>query len=530
MENNQDITEKIEIKSTDNVIAAIDIGTNSFHMIIVKVNGNGLVTTITKCRESVRLGEGGEGDEMKILSEAAMERGLEVLRNYAKIAKTYNAKIRAIATSATREALNAHVFIESVYNETGIEIEVISGYEEGRLIHLGVSYCIPVNEDKTMVVDIGGGSTETLIGINNDIIFTNSEKLGAIRLTQRFFNDGVSQEKIEKCRKYVRGKLAPTMKKMREIGFDQIVGTAGTFETILRVALLNKQKSLHDFINGITASKNSMLDAIKIIVKAETPQEIAKIDGVEEKRADIILAGSLILEYILKNSDLNKATYSPYALREGVVYDTIQKLNIFDKFSEISELRNNTIYNLAKKYNIEMFHSEHVLKTSLMIFDTLKLKKLDQYDREILAYAALLHDIGYFVSHDQHHKHTLYLIKNSDLPGFTNDEALLIANVARYHRKSHPKKTHEDYIALSEKKREKVKLLSGILRLAEGIDRRQKQLVKDIELNFENSVLTIKLIPNDNAQPPDIEVWGANRRKLLLEEVADIKISVISDI
>ncbi len=512
-------------KGNETAIAAIDVGTNSFHLIVVKVDSNGVVYTLTRNRETLRLGEG-SGGEMKILSEESMKKGLEVLENFKKIAETHNAKIRAIATSAIREALNSNIFIDLVREKTGIEIEIVSGDEEGRLTFLGVSYCVPIIDHKTMIVDIGGGSTETVIGIDNDILFTNSEKLGAVRLTQRFFSDGVITDyKIDKCRRYIRGKFASIIAKMKEIGLKKIVGTAGTFETIVKLTKVIDEDNF-EFVDGVSASVTSMLAVIEDIVRAKTPSQIKKKFNVDERRSEIILAGALIVEYLIKNSELSKVTFSPYGLREGIIYDTIQKLNILSNFNNVSDIRKQSIYNLAKKYKVYLLHSEHVLNTSFIIFDCLKLKKLNLYHKELLGYAAILHDIGYYVSNEQHHKHSLYLIKNSDLQGFTNNETLIIANIARYHRKSHPKKTHEDYSILSDKKKEIVSILAGILRLAEGMDRRHKQIVKSIDATFDGNKLVLTLHAEDD-NIPDIEIWGVNRRKLLLEQVLNIEIEVL---
>ncbi len=510
-----------------NTIADIDIGTNSIHLVVVEVNKDGLISVISRNREMVRLGYGSNGDEMKHLDNQAIERGVDTLIAFSKIAKNYNAKIRAVATSAVREARNANVFIDLVREKTGIEIEIISGTEEGRLTYLGVSYCIPISEKQTMIVDIGGGSTETVIGFGDNVIFSNSEKIGTIRLMQRFFSENTSKENIAKCREYVQGKLAPIMKEMQETGFQNLVGTAGTFENIAKIAFTKTGKELPDAINGFSVSASSMLKIINDIIQRATPSEIKKIDGIEEKRADIILAGAIILEYILLNCTLKKVIFSPYALREGVIYDTVKKLGIVDKIHGIKDLRANTIYNLAKKFNVNMPHAEHVKYSSLKILSALKISGFGEYEAEILSYAAILHDIGYYISHDQHHKHSLYLIENSDLPGFTNDEASLIANIARYHRKSHPKKSHEEFMALSDKKKFIIKVLSGILRLAEGIDRRQRQLVESVEPIFMNNFLTIILHSKDQEHLPDIELWGANRRKILLSETLSIPIEII---
>jgi len=301
------------------------------------------------------------------------------------------------------------------------------------------------------------------------------------------------------------------------------------------MAYLKKNKGLPEVVNGLSISINGMLEIIEKIVDAATPQAISKLNGMDEKRADIILAGALIVEYILKTIQkdlgIKKMLFSAYGLREGILYDTIQKYEIFTQFSKQSELRKNTIENLAKKFNVVMEHANHVRMTSLKIFDALQHKLIDfgNYEKELLSYSALLHDIGYFISHDLHHKHSQYLIENSDLPGFTNDEAKLIANIARYHRKSHPKKSHINYAVLSDKKKHIVKVLAGILSIAEGIDRRQSQLVKDIvaQFDFTSNTLSIKLIPKYDDVVPEIEHWGASMRCSLLSETLKIEINIL---
>jgi exopolyphosphatase / guanosine-5'-triphosphate,3'-diphosphate pyrophosphatase len=541
MNENTDTDESIDKNIDENIIekiAAIDIGTNSIHIVVVDVNSKGLVTVISRTKEMVRLGEKNleniSDGEMKSLSTEAMQRGIDTLKRFALLANNHNAKIRAIATSAVREAENNIEFIDMVKEKTGIDIEIVSGVEEGRLAYLGVLYGVPIFEKKTLVIDIGGGSTETVIGKQGDILYSNSEKIGTIRLTQNFFSKEITSVTITKCRQYIAGKLAHVFNAIDIHGLDEVVGTAGTIETIAFMAYLKKNKEIPEVVNGLSISINGMLEIIEKIVNAATPQAISKLNGMDVKRADIILAGALIIEYILQNLQKNlgvkKILFSAYGLREGILYDTIQKNDIFHRFSKQSELRKNTIENLAKKFNVVMNHSKHVQMISLKIFDALqdKLPDFGSYEKELLSYSALLHDIGYFISHDLHHKHSLYLIENSDLPGFTNDEAKLMANIARYHRKSHPKKSHSNYAVLSEKKKYIVKVLAGILSIAEGIDRRQSQLVKDIITNydFSTNTLSIQLIPADKNIIPEIEHWGASMRYLLLSETLKIEIDI----
>ena len=507
------INKKMNDMTNKDIIAAIDIGTNSFHIVIAKTNPDGTISLISHTKEVVRLGE--SGDEMKHLSKEAMERGLSAMKHFAEYVKIHNPQIRAIATCAVREAINGKEFIDLIKQETGIEIEIVSGSEEGRLAYLGVLYGIPIIDKRALIIDIGGGSTETVVGFQGNILFSNSEKLGAIRLTKRFFHTEINAKTIEECRKYIAGKLTPIFTLIKNFNLEEVIGTAGTIETIAFMANLKKNKDLTEVTisnNGFSVSINGMLEIIDKIVAAKTPQAINELNGMDKKRADIILAGALIIEFILlflrNNFGIKKILFSPYGLREGILYDTAVKNTSLCTVAKLRDLRRNTIDNLAKKLNINYAHAKQVEIISLKIFDLMNqiLFEFGDDEREMLAYAALLHDIGYFISHDLHHKHSFYLIKNSDLPGFTNDDANLIANIARYHRKSHPKKIHNEYTILSDSKKYIVKVLAGILRIAEGLDRRQNQFVKDVAVDFDKASndLNIRLVSAEQDSSIDI--------------------------
>lgn len=507
------------------VIAAIDVGTNSFHLIVASVDRKGILNVITREKEMVRLGS--SGTDMKYLEDAAMERGIATLKNFAELARSEKAIIRAVATSAVREALNKNIFQERALNEVGIEIEVVSGVEEGRLIYLGALHALPIYNKQTLVIDIGGGSTETIIGKEGNIIHVNSEKLGAIRLTKRFFENGKStKEAVKLCREYIRGEWAPAIKKISEIGFELVVGCSGTIQTLAKMVLANKGQQIPDVLNGITVQARDLLEVINTISKTTSVKERQSLPGIDIDRADIILGGALIFEHFLKELNIDRILISPYALREGIVFDTVQKIKELNEYKHLTHLRYQTVLNLCTKFQVESNHSDHVRNISLKIFDALSIfHKLGSAEREMLEAASLLHDVGYIISHDQHHKHSYYIITHSDMPGFTNDEAEMIGIIARYHRKSHPKKKHPEFTNLSFKKQEIVKILAGILRLSEGIDRRRKQYVKDVNIHIKARTVLIKLIPACN-ESYDIEVWGANRRVSLLEESLGIKIII----
>ena len=508
------------------IIAAIDIGTNSIHLVIASINQRQVLTIIDQEKEMVRLGQ--SGNDMKYLQEDAIERGVQTLKRFAKLAENHNAKIRAVATSAVREALNKEIFINRVKEETGINIEVVSGVEEARLIYHGVSHALPINEKNALVIDIGGGSTETVIGENSKIKFAHSDKIGAIRLTKHFLDNQIyTKSVIDEIRKYVIGEWTPSLNNIKNTGFDLAIGTSGTILSIAAMSLLENGGSPPDFLNGYSVPTKKILDIISKILKCKNPEEINKLPGMDTQRSDIILAGAIIFETFINTLKIKDILVSPYALREGIVFDTYEKMLEVEEYHHLTNLRFETIYNLAHRYDIDILHAEHVKRIALKIFDELrKYHNYLDYEREILECASILHDIGYWISHSQHHKHSYYIITHSDLPGFTNDEAEFIGNIARYHRKSLPKKKHSNYISLPKETQQKVNVLAGILRIAEGIDRRQKQYVKDIEIKNNNKI-QIKLLPNDTKNDIDIEIWGANRRKQLLEESIKKTIEII---
>lgn len=516
----------LDIENKAPVIAAVDVGTNSFHLVVASIDSRGMLNIITRDKEMVRLGS--SGSDMKYLSDEAIERGVVALKNFSKIARSEKADIRAVATSAVREALNKNIFIDRAREEAGIDVEVISGTEEGRLIYIGALHALPIYSKKALVIDIGGGSTETIVGFQAEIRYVNSEKLGAIRLTKRFFDNSNSwKDSVRRCREYIKGEWSPQLRAVKDLGFECVVGCSGTIHTLAKMVLAANGEAVPDVLNGITVSADKILDIIEQIAKADSLKARLAIPGIDPSRADIIIGGALILEYFLLRLNVQKILISPYALREGIVFDTVQKAKEINEFKHLSHLRYETIYNLCTKFKIDMPHANHVKETAIKIFDALQIfHKLGNTERELLEASALLHDSGYIISHDQHHKHSYYLITHSDMPGFTNDEAELIGNIARYHRKSHPKKKHENFASLNYKKQEIVKVLSGILRLAEGIDRRRKQYVSTFDVSINNRNVQISLHAADVENPPDIEIWGAARRVPLLEEALGIKIAV----
>lgn len=503
----------------EKILASIDIGTNSFHLVIAQVDEKGIVKILSKDKEVVRLGK--SSSDMKYITLDATERAVTTLKRFKIICDSANAEIRAVATSATREALNRDEFINKVFDRTGIRIEVVSGFEEARLIYLGILQAINVYDSRILLIDIGGGSTEFLVGEKGHVHYANSIKIGAVRLTEKFFNDGkFNKENIENAKLYVRSLINPIVRHIKEQKYDFVVGTSGTITTMGSMIYCKKSgEEVAEFnFNNYKYSNTELSDIVKTVLNSVNIQQIKQLEGLDSQRADIITAGAIILEQIVKEIDIKDITLSSYALREGILFDTIDKEHNTLVSADMKNIRYRSVINLAKRCNYDEQHTDKVLSFANKIFNSLKDKfDLTEKDRDVLEAATILHDIGHSISQAQHHRHSYYLVKNSELLGFNNDEIEMIANVARYHRKSHPKVKHVDFNKLSASNKRKVKMLSGILRIADGLDRGHNNVVKDISINIQDSVYKVNVTPEDG-KDSTLEIWGANTRKELFEE------------
>lgn len=512
---------------TNTRLAAIDIGTNSFHLVIADVNPETkMFNIIGKEREMVRLGSS-PGD-MKVLSEEAIERGITALKRFKILADSAEAPIRAVATSAVREARNRNIFITRVKKETGIKIEVASGVEEARYIYLGVLQALPVFNKKILLIDIGGGSTEFLVGEKREIFYDHSVKLGAIRLTLKFFEDGETDSKsVKECRRFVRGILSSVIREIQRTGFDAVIGSSGTIMNIAEMINIEKNGEEKIRLNNFKFTNVELLDAVDKITEAKNVKQRAKIPGIDQDRLDIIPAGAIILEQIFKELDIKEMTVSEYALREGILLDTYENKRKLKKTDHLNDIRYKSIMHLAGNLKFEKEHAEHTAELALDIFDqTTDLHKMGENEREYLEAAAVLHETGNFISHSQHHIHSYYLIRNSELLGFTEDEKEIIANVARYHRKSHPKSKHGDFAKLSPEDQETVRKLSSILRIADGLDRTHKSAVKQVKVKLKDKEILFKLVKSakESKEQLELEIWAAEQKKELFEDTFGVAV------
>ncbi len=503
-------------------LAAIDIGTNSFHLVVARIDpARRAFRVVDREKERVRLGSGPA--DMKRIAPDAMERGIRTLKRFRAIADAAGARVRAVATSAVREALNQREFIDRARAEAGIRVEVASGLEEARLIWLGACQALPPARGTRLHVDIGGGSTEFIAGNAGRILRADSLKIGAMRLTERFFpREKCSRRRVRECRAFVAGMITPVARALRRHRFALASGSSGTVQAAAAMAARRRGEAVRGNLNGLSFTRKELAGVIDAVL-AVPARERGMIEGLDPARADIIAGGLLILEGVLAGLRLRAMTVSEYALREGILLDTMEKSRHAGRFRDPGNLRYRSVLALAEHLRYEERHSRHVARLALSIFDqTARLHGLGAREREYLEAAALLHEVGFFVGNAQHHRHSYYLIRNGHLPGFTEDEKEVLANIARYHRKSHPKPKHEGFSRLDAGDRDRVRGLAAILRIADGLDRSHAGLVGRVSCRITGRRVHFRPAARGR-RPIDLEIWGAGRKSGLFEEAFRVK-------
>ncbi len=491
-------------------LAAIDIGTSSVHLAIARPVDGGRPELLLREKLPVRLGSG--ASDMKTLDPVAMDRALEALKSFRSLADAHDADVGAVATSAVREAEDASEFIERARAEAGIDIAVIAGVEEARLIHLGVLGAVPLAQSKHLVIDIGGGSTEFIVGHGVEPQLLRSLKMGHVRTSNRFFPDGaVDSEAVAQCRAFLRSFLARVAVEATEAGFDSVVGCSGTFETVAAVIEKRRENST----NG-NFSRAEVDDAVRAILAAKTTEDRRAIPGVEDHRADTMIAAALIVEALMDSLGFDSFIVSPDALREGLVLDRLDARNpTTDGLLHLTSIRASSVRAVAERYGENIVHARQATDVALQLFDsTVDQHGLGTFERDVLEAGSMLHNIGRFVGHGAHHRHSHYLIRNTEhLAGFHEHERKLIALVARYHRKSAPKPSHSEFAGLSPSDQRMIEVLSGMLRIGIALDRTYRTAASDLTVDVKANTIVLSVKGEDL----ELEIFAANQRKSLLE-------------
>ncbi|MGB6295495.1 MAG: Ppx/GppA phosphatase family protein [Rivularia sp. (in: cyanobacteria)] len=519
---------------SERMIAAIDLGTNSLHMVIVRLEPQiPSFSIIGKEKETVRLGD--RDIETGNLKIKIMEKTITALRRFQEIAKNLNAEaVIAVATSAVREAPNGREFLYRIKNELNLDVDLISGQEEARRIYLGVLSGMEFNNEAHTIIDIGGGSTELILGDSHEERCLTSTKVGAVRLTSELITtDPISDQEYNYLKAYARGMLERAVEGvLSNVNFGEklrLVGTSGTIETLANIHAKDASDSIPSTLNGYTFTLKDLKEMVSRLRKM-TNSERAEIPAMPEKRSEVILAGAVILQEAMTLLGVESIVTCERALREGVIVDWMLAHDLIDNRLRFqSTIRQRSVFKIAKKYNVNLEYSERIATLALSLFDQTKnhLHEWGNQERFLLWAASELHNCGHYISHSSHHKHSYYLIRNSGLLGYNETEIEIIANLARYHRKSQPKKKHENFQSLPTKEQKQaVEELSSFLRLATSLDRRQIGAVSKIECNYrkDDKELHLKVFPRNVDDDCAVELWSLSYSKLIFEEVFGVKL------
>jgi exopolyphosphatase/guanosine-5'-triphosphate,3'-diphosphate pyrophosphatase len=498
-------------------LAAIDIGTNSLHMIVVRVRADFSFEVIDREKEMVRLGAGGL--DGRALTPEAMHAALQVLSKFRRLAESHRVdEIVAVATSAVREAENGGEFLQTITQQTGIRAGLISGTEEARLIHLAAAYGVSLTGETAVTIDIGGGSVEITRGTGPTVASSRSFKLGVIRLTERFIKtDPIEPREERRLVRHIEADAGEFLDAIASAGFDRVIGTSGTILSLGAIAVAGQGGQTGAPLRNRRVSAKQVRRVRKTLTALDLEKRL-RVPGLEPRRADLAVAGAILLDAILRRLGAADLTLSDLSLREGLVLDYIarhrKEIAQADRYPDV---RRRSVVELAERCNYWPEHAEQIARLACALFDrTRAIHGLTDREREWLEYAALLHDVGVHISYVGHHKHSYYLIRNGDLRGFEPHEIETIALVARYHRRAQPKRQHEGYGDLPHSRRRVVRSLGAMLRLAENLDRSHTQSISGIELHDRGDDALLQLRTSADAE---LELWAANRQAAAFERL-----------
>jgi exopolyphosphatase/guanosine-5'-triphosphate,3'-diphosphate pyrophosphatase len=486
--------------------AAIDIGSNSIRMLAAEVVGGSPLKTLASSRQVTRLGEG--VFRTGRIGQSAMELCVNVL---AQMAAEYRAVgvigIRAVGTSALRDASNQDEFVKRASEALQAPVEVISGQEEARLIHLGVQNRWPHPSQRVLMIDLGGGSAELILSEHGRMAQAFSKPLGALRLKEVFLkSDPPEARELHRMEEYIQERIVDAVKRFGDSPYDRAIATSATAAAVICA------------VNRVPRAKRETADRLRATVSQVRKfyQEVStgdlesrrKIPGIGPKRAEIIVPGVAMLLQVLREFRLPKLYYSSAGLRDGIIADLAAR-GVGRELSQLDAEQRRLMTQMTRRYGVPLPHARKVAALAHTLFDSLQsLHHLPPSYGKVLEAASYLHDIGHYISDTRHHRHSFYMVTNSDMPGFTERERRLIAILCRYHRKSTPDATHSQFQALELEDKRAVAMLTPLLRLADALDRSKEQRVESLECQTRIGDVVLRLRSDADV---DLEQWAGER-------------------
>lgn len=506
-------------------IAAIDVGSNSIHMVVAQVESDGRFRVLDRAKERVRLGQ--RSLNAGRLSREAIDAGIRTLAAFRTLAERHGVeRIKVVATSAVREAANGGDLVQRARDEIGLRVRVIPGREEARLIFLGVAHAIDLSRGPALIVDVGGGSVELILTADGRPLQLHSLKLGVTRLSERFLrSDPPSNKEIEALNGHIADTLAPALARIAPHEVKKVVGTSGTMLNLVSIAGYRRGDDPEAHLNNYSVGAEEVARVRRQLQKVDEAER-ARIKGLDARRADVIVAGACLADYILRHVGAEELVACTWALREGVLLDFIARNP--GKIAEVerySDPRRRSVARLLRHLGENGGHGPHVAHLALELYDQLAGRLgLPPEAREYLEHAALLHDIGHHISHRDHHRHSQYLITNGELLGFRKEEVDIIGLVARYHQKQMPREDDEALAALGKNERHVVRGLSALLRLADGLDRSHYGVVRHVVVQSRGRRTIVQL--QTEGDDAELEFWEGRRRVSLLAELLGVDVEL----
>ena len=473
------MSEKQQTTSDDQrLVAAVDLGSNSFHLIVASIESNGSIKIIDRIKEMVRLGAG--LDENNCLDEVSQQRALDCLSRFSQRLQNIDPRdIRIAGTNTLRIAKNKNKFIKRAKKVLDHKIEIITGVEEARLVYHGVIYSLSEHKSNRLVIDIGGGSTEVIIGKNKKPIKLKSIHAGSTSITKQFFNDGViNKSRIKKAELFVMQEFEEIRQEYLDAGWDQAVGTSGSIRSISKVLLLTG-------LTDGTITKPALKQLMDTLIKFNSINKI-KLDGLTNERQPMFIGGVVVLNSLFKILKIKALNVSDGAIREGLMLDIVGRIQHRD-------IRSLSVEQMAERFSIRASHADNIITTCDYILKQLNNSWIDQDNGwlQMIRWAAQLHEIGLSIAHSRYQKHSAYLVQNSNMPGFSIQEQQLLSTFVRNHRKSF---LLEDFEPFSKKQRKKVFRALIVLRLAIVFNRSVAESVQltDYQVEAKGKMISLK--------------------------------------
>ena len=496
-------------------IAAVDLGSNSFHLLVADVHPDGSFTRISSEKEMLRLGDvvSREG----IITTEAADAAVATMRRFRLIAEAAGAtEILACATSALRTATNGDEVLDRISNEAGIDADAIDGLEEARLIFTAIRAAVTIDPAPAVCFDLGGGSLEIMVGDIAGMTWAASERLGVARLTAEFVRtDPIDPADRRRLREHIVDVLGP---KAVDVGAHEpkmAIGSSGTIEDLGHMIAARRDERVPHTLHHLAFSR-SELDELRDDLVASTSAQRRKMPGLDTKRVDLIVAGAELMSIAMELFEVQDLTVSEWALREGMVLDAIGRHEPEDLSDDPFAIRRASVQSLARRCSWPAAHSRHVATLALQLFDQLReLHGLDDDDRELLEYGALLHDIGEHVAHEGHDRHAAYLVHHGRLRGLTPGAITALTAMVRWHRRGDPKSNDDLVGKLEPEERDRARRLVALLRIADGLDRGRKQNVVDVQARVGPELVLLHIRATAD---PELELWGARRKRELFEK------------